>query len=304
MKEEKIFESIADIDEIYVAEARTNTAKRKHPVWMNGIAMVACLALVVTTGFALINHFEPKVDLPETEIVDINWLIEYDNAYYEIVQYNPEFLERKGIETDISRECAGNHIAYLKKEYPEAEYSDYVVSQEETDMELLEYAPANQKAVRVFREGEQYYAAVFCNYLIADTESLSFEEAFKVYGITKPEDIKSIVSVKTDNEYKANGSAVIDKALMASFYDEILMLEKFSEDEFDKAQFTYEDENKADEYHTQFADDRNDIMIETAEGLRFIISYYPTYDWVDVSLAQTYYKMSLELEEWIETNLK
>jgi len=76
-----------------------------------------------------------------------------------------------------------------------------MVSAEETNTELLEYAPANQKAVRIFRDGDKYYSAVFCNYLIDDTESLPFDEVFKVYGISKAEDIKSIVSVKTDNEY-------------------------------------------------------------------------------------------------------
>jgi len=299
MKEERIFESIADIDEKYVAEARTKTAKKKQSVWIKWVAAAACFALVVAAGIPIINNFTQGQD---KEIVDSVLMIEYDNAYYEVIENNPDFLERKGIETDISNAVAGSHITYLKKEKPEAER--YIVSKEETNMELLEYAPANQKAVRILRDGDKYYAAVFCNYLINDTESLPFDEVFMVYGISKAEDIKSIVSVKTDNEYKANGNAVTDSDLINSFYNEIITLERFSEDEFDKTQFTYDDENKADEYHGQFADDRNDIMIETADGLRFIISYYPTYDWVNASLTQTYYKLSPVLEAWIETNLK
>lgn len=47
MKEEKIFESIADIDEKYVAEARTKAAKKKRPVWVRWAAMAACLCLIV-----------------------------------------------------------------------------------------------------------------------------------------------------------------------------------------------------------------------------------------------------------------
>lgn len=301
MKEEKIFELIADIDEMYVAEARAKSAKKKQPVWIKWVVTAACFALVVATGSPLINNFVQRFDKDTTDLI---LLIEYDNAYYEVIENNPEFLERKGIKTDISNDVAGSHITYLKKEKPEAEYSDYIVSVEETDIELLEYAPVNQKAVRILRDGDKYYAAVFCNYLIDDTESLPFDEVFKVYGISKAEDIKSVVSVKPDNEYKANGNAVTDSDLIKSFYNEIITLEKFSEDEFDKTQFTYEDENKADGYHGQFADDRNDIMIETADGLRFVISYYPTYDWVNASLTQTYYKLSPVLEAWIETNLK
>ncbi len=161
----------------------------------------------------------------------------------------------------------------------------------------LEYAPANHIAMRILRDGDKYYAIVFCNYLIEDNESLPFDETFKIYGISKAEDIKSIVSVKTDNEYKANGTAVTDTALIASFYNEIIAHEKHSEDEFYKTQFTYEDESKADEYHGQFANDQNDLMIETVDGLRFIISYFPTYDWVNSSMNQTYYKLTPALAE-------
>lgn len=300
MKEEKIFESIADIDEKYIAEARAKTAKKKQPVWMKWVSAAACLALVAATGIPLINHFAQR---PDKDIVDLIQLIKYDNAYYEVVIHNPEYLERKGVKTDLSN-VTGSHITYLKKEHPDAEYSDYVVSAEETDMELLEYAPVNQKAVRVLRDGNEYYAAIFCNYLIDDTESLPFDEVFKVYGISKPEDIENIVSVKTDNEYKANGDKVTDRDLITAFYNEIIALEKYGEDEFDKMQFTYEDESKANVYHGPFADDRNDFMIETAAGLRFLIQYYPTYDWVNASLTQTYYKLSPGLEAWIDTNLK
>lgn len=300
MKANDLLDLIGNTDDNLITEAKVQKKTKKN-AWVKWIAAAACFALVVAVGIPIINDFTQG---PDKDVVDSILLIEYDNAYYEVIENNPKFLERKGIKTDISNDVAGSHITYLKKEKPEAEHSDYIVSVEETDIELLEYAPVNQKAVRILRDGDKYYAAVFCNYLINDTESLPFDEVFKVYGISKAEDIKSIVSVKTDNEYKANGTAVTDSDLIAFFYNEIITLEKFGEDEFDKAQFTYEDENKAQEYHCQFADDRNDFMIETTDGLRFIISYYPTYDWVNASLAQTYYKLSTALETWIETNLK
>ena len=158
MKEEKIFELIADIDEMYVAEARAKSAKKKQPVWIKWVVTAACFALVVATGSPLINNFVQRFDKDPTDLI---LLIEYDNAYYEVIENNPKFLERKGIKTDISNDVAGSHITYLKKEKPEAEHSDYIVSVEETDIELLEYAPVNQKAVRILRDGDKYYAAVF-----------------------------------------------------------------------------------------------------------------------------------------------
>ena len=299
MKANDLLDLIGNTDDNLITEAKVQKKTKKN-AWVKWIAAAACFALVVAAGIPIINDFTQG---PDKYTVGAVLLIEYDNAYYEVVENNPDFLKRKGIVTDISKDVAGKHITYLKK-ISEAKRSNYMVSAEETNTELLEYAPANQKAVRIFRDGDKYYAAVFCNYLIDDTESLPFDEVFKVYGISKAEDIKSIVSVKTNNMYKANGIAVTDSDLIVSFYNEIINLEPYSEDEFDKAQFTYEDENKADEYHRKFADDANDFMIETVDGLRFIIRYFPTYDWVDAPLLQTYYKLSPALEAWIETNLK
>lgn len=45
MKEEKVFESIGNIDEKYVAEART--VKKKRPVWIAWAAIAACLCLAI-----------------------------------------------------------------------------------------------------------------------------------------------------------------------------------------------------------------------------------------------------------------
>ena len=298
MKANDLLDLIGNTDDNLITEAKVQKKTKKN-AWVKWIATAACFALVVAAGIPIINDFTQG---PDKYTVGDFLMIEYDNAYYEIIENNPDFLKRKGIVTDISKDVAGKHITYLKK-ISEAKRSNYMVSAEETNTELLEYAPANQKAVRIFRDGDKYYAAVFCNYLIDDNESLPFDEVFKVYGISKAEDIKSIVSVKTNNMYKANGIAVIDSDLIVSFYNEIINLKPYSEDEFDETQFTYEDENKADEYHRKFADDANDFMIETVDGLRFIIRYFPTYDWVDAPLLQTYYKLSPALEAWIETNL-
>lgn len=298
MKRKQLLNIIGDIKDDYIAEAASNMPNKKSHVWTKRLAIAACFALVFAAGIPVINHILVG---PDSKMVESILLVEYNNAYYEVIENNPQYLERKGIETEITKDLAGKHITYLKKEN-EAKRSNYIVSLKETNIELLEYLPAKQEAVKILRDGDHYFAVVFCNYLIPDNESLPFDENFKVYGITKAEDIKKIVPVKTDNEYKAIGTAVTDPTFIAAFYNEILTLEQYSEDEFDSIQFTYEDESNADEYYGQFADDRNDFMIETVDGLRFIINYFPTYDWVRCNLTQTYYKLSPALKTWIETN--
>ena len=47
MKEEKLFESIANIDEKYVAEARATTARRKKPIWTRWAVAAACLCFAI-----------------------------------------------------------------------------------------------------------------------------------------------------------------------------------------------------------------------------------------------------------------
>ena len=69
----------------------------------------------------------------------------------------------------------------------------------------------------------------------------------------------------------------------------------------------YEDEGGGDigsEAYTQVADDVKAIVIETKEGLRFKISYYPSYGWINISKTMSYYQMSPEIKEWFEVNIK
>lgn len=58
MKEEKLFESIANIDEKYVAEARATTAGRKKPIWTRWAVAAACLCFAIGTFFAVSSQKE------------------------------------------------------------------------------------------------------------------------------------------------------------------------------------------------------------------------------------------------------
>lgn len=105
---------------------------------------------------------------------------------------------------------------------------------------------------------------------------------------------------------------ITDKTIISNFYIEISQLTAYSFDEYHEMVFAkelkkYEEEGGGDigsEAYTQVADDLREIMIETKEGLRFTIRYYPSYDWIDVSTTMSYYKMSPEIKEWFEINIK
>ena len=53
MKNEKIFEAMADIDEKYIAEAKTDTVKTKKKSFVKWVAMAACLAIVLGVGIGI-----------------------------------------------------------------------------------------------------------------------------------------------------------------------------------------------------------------------------------------------------------
>ena len=58
------------------------------------------------------------------------------------------------------------------------------------------------------------------------------------------------------------------------------------------------------ELYSRVADDRKDILIETKDGLRFTIQYYPSYGWINITKTLSYYQMSSEIKEWFEVNIK
>lgn len=298
MKQKRLLNIIGDINEDYIIEAAPAAGKKKRPVWRRWVAAAACLALAA--GGLLLGSLTQD---PEKNTADTILLVEYHNAYYEVVENNPQALARRGIKTEITKEVAGAHLAYLKQE-TEAPRSNYVVSETQTELELLEYAPAEQAAVRVLRDAEQYFAVILCNFAVADTECLPFDVLLQAYGITSAEALTRIVPVKTDNEFQANGAAVTDRGAITAFYDALLALEGYSEEAFDRMQFAGGAESTAEERYTQFAGDRRDLMLETADGLKFIVSYFPTFGWVRGDVTQTYYRLSPALDAWLDANLK
>lgn len=312
MKRQRISETIGNINPKYIDEATEYTGAVKtapKKIWYKWVAIAACFALVIAIGFPFAKDLFTSPD--HKDITDAIMLIEYDNAYFEIIE-DPKTIERFGLEKDITHDIIGKHIAFLQEKNPNAERSDFILSEEETDFELFEYTPAPHKAVRVFRDGDKYYYVMFCNYLNGQSESLPIRDAFDVFGIDESADIISITPIKTDNTLESDGNAVTDSAVIAEFYTEISRLTAFSFDEYHEAVYgdeleKYEDKKGGDvgsELYTRVADDYKEIKIETKDGLYFVIGYYPSYDWIKVDETMSYYQMSPEIKEWFEVNIK
>lgn len=312
MKRKKISETIENINPKYIDEATEYTGAVKSNskrVWYKWVAAAACFALVLAIGFPFAKDLLISPDQKDT--VEPIIMVEYDNSYLEVIE-DSKSIKKFGLEKEITEEIIGSHIVYLKKAVPEAEYSNYIVSNEKTNMELFEYAPAPYKAVRILRDGDKYYYAWFCNYLVEDNESMPIQNAFEVFGIDEASDIISITPIKSDNTWKANGKAITDSAIISEFYTDITKLTAYSFDEYHELVFAddlkeAEDAGGGDigsEVYARVADDRKDIVIETKDGLRFTVQYYPSYGWIHITKTLSYYQMSPEIEEWFEINIK
>lgn len=307
MRGNEFLDKMELVNQEYV-EAADKAPKRKKNPWVKWGAAAACFALVIAICFSFTKDL---FILPNhKDITGRFTMIEYDNAYLEIIE-DSKTVDRLGLKKEITHEVIGKHITFLQKENPDAELSDYIVADKETDFELLEYAPAPLKAVRVFRNGDKYYYAWFCNYLIGQGEAMTIQKAFDVFGINKASDIISITPIKTDNTMKATGAAITNIAVITEFYAEISKLTAHSFDEYHEAVFgeeleKYEDEGGGDvgsEIYTRVADDYKEVKIETKDGLYFVIGYYPSYCWLEVGVTMSYYQMSPKIQAWFEENI-
>lgn len=312
MKRKKISETIENINPKYIDEATEYTGAVKSnskKVWYKWVAAAACFALVLAIGFPFAKDLFISPD--QKDIVDAVVLIEYEDSYLEVIE-DAKTIKKFGLPSEITEDIIGNHIVFLQKAVPEAEYSNLVVADETTNIELFEYKPAPYKAVRILRDGDKYYYAWFCNYLVENDESLPIQTLFDVFGIDEAADIISITPTKTDNTWKANGKAITDSAIISEFYTEITKLTAYSFDEYHELVFAddlkeAEDAGGGDigsEVYARVADDRKDIVIETKDGLRFTVQYYPSYGWIHITKTLSYYQMSPEIEEWFEIKIK
>lgn len=154
MKEEKLFETIADIDEKYVAEAREKAKQVKTYPWMKWAAMAACLC-IVAVGILVI----PKLKTPEDtktpyakeESAPVSATITlYNNERY-IALVTPDAVVSAGLPEEITDNIVGEHLAYLELN---GDVADYVESDKKTDIELYRCLVDTPEEVLILRDGD------------------------------------------------------------------------------------------------------------------------------------------------------
>ena len=226
-------------------------------------------------------------------------LFELNGCLYEAAD-DPETLMRFGLPAQITADMGGEHIAWLRQ----AEGSGYepAVSQEDASAELLAYAPAPCRGVYVLHDGDRYLAAIFCNFSftqLADTNaSVELTELFRVYGVEGAEDIALVCETGRDRN-EQTGEAVTDPGGIAFLYEELTVRDSYGNDDFQTAVFGGIPEEEQPAAHAAFADDMRMLRIETADGLRFYLEYYPSYGWLYGQGTLSWYWAEGRLASWL-----
>lgn len=294
MTNENILDAIGGINENAVQDAKAYK-RPKSKRWFRWGAMAACLCLVVGIAIPGLRH---KGGIDHQDPLQTIAAFAFNGKFYEAVEA-PEILEKYGLPTEITEDMAGDHVAYLKSDGDDS----YECTPMETDIELYQYSPAASDGVYVLRNGETWCAALFCNFYQFDSNTnCSLTELYRVYGIESADDIKSITEMDNNNENET-GTPVVERQEITEFYNMTIALGSYGNDDFQAEVFGNIPEEKQQEAHSAFADDRRDLCIETEEGLRFFIAFYPNYGWIEGGGTMSYFKVDTRMHDWIVRNL-
>ena len=304
MNREDLYRSFNNIDDDILERSEANK-KRLAYTWKKWGAIAACFCLIVGVLVPIVNNiFHPKGGYDSQDgVVPEVALLYFQGALYECCDAR-DGLNRLGLPSEITPEMAGEHVTYIEKDGP----VEYQETAEETDIELLQYAPAPTKAVYILRSGENYMAVTFCRtYFPDDTKAYSdLAEVYRFFDISSASDIKSIA--ETDWHWSmVTGAKITDTSVIDQFYTLTTDITKFismDNDAFQSIVFDGIPEEKQEEAHNAFADDCHIIRVETKDGFYFYLSYYPNYGFVYSGHAMAYHQVTPELRRWFETNMK
>ena len=294
MTNENILDAIGGINENAVQDAKAYK-RPKSKRWFRWGAMAACLCLVVGIAIPILHH---KGGIDHQDPLQDTAAFELNGKFYEVVE-TPEVLEKYGLPSKITEDVAGDHVAYLKSDGDDS----YECTPIETDMELYQYNPAASDGVYVLRDGEAWYAALFCNFYQFDSNTnCSLTELYRVYGIESADDIKSITEMDNNNENET-GTPVVERQEITEFYNMTIALGSYGNDDFQAEVFGNIPEEKLQEAHSAFAENQRNLRVETKDGLRFFIAFYPSYNWIYGGGTMSYFKIDNQMRNWIERNL-
>lgn len=178
MKNKRLLRLLGDIDGDYIAEAAPKNKKINGLMLIKPLAFAACLALILSTAIPAVMHFEFEKDYLKSART-----MEYGNAVYEIIEPdNKAAIKDFNLPDKITADMIGEFVSLTRIDfsYRAAVYKYNAQTENE------------QKAVYIVKEENDYKFALFCNYHIP----VSAQEAFKVYGVQKAADIKSITVKK------------------------------------------------------------------------------------------------------------
>ena len=291
MTNENILDAIGGINENAVQDAKAYK-RPKSKRWFRWGAMAACLCLVVGIAIPILHH---KGGIDHQDPLQDTAAFELNGKFYEVVE-TPEVLEKYGLPSKITEDVAGDHVAYLKSDGDDS----YECTPIETDMELYQYNPAASDGVYVLRNGETWCAALFCNFYQFDSNTnCSLTELYRVYGIESADDIKSITEMDNNNENET-GTPVVERQEITEFYNMTIALGSYGNDDFQAEVFGNIPEEKQQEAHSAFAENQRNLRVETKDGLRFFIAFYPSYNWIYGGGTMSYFKIDNQMRNWIE----
>ena len=297
MTNENILDAIGGINEKAVQDAKAYK-RPKSKRWFRWGAMAACLCLVIGIAIPILHH-KGKGGIDHQDPLQDTAAFELNGKFYEVVE-TPEVLEKYGLPSKITEDVAGDHVAYLKSD---GDDSSYECTPIETDMELYQYNPAASDGVYVLRDGEAWYAVLFCNFYQFDSNTnCSLTELYRVYGIESADDIKSITEMDNNNENET-GTPVVERQEITEFYNMTIALGSYGNDDFQAEVFGNIPEEKLQEAHSAFAENQRNLRVETKDGLRFFIAFYPSYNWIYGGGTMSYFKIDNQMRNWIERNV-
>ena len=297
MTTKKFSNALGNIGENYVDEAITFTSKKKSNVWIKWGALAACFLFVITLMVPFIYLRQDKLPTEDMQI------IEYNNSYYEVCD-DKSVLKKFGIEKSITEDSAGEIITYLAKKHPGGK-SQYVATEEKTNIILFSYAKTPCEAIYVICDNGKYDAVLFCNFVVLDTDAVSLDKLYSLYGIEEGTDISSISVVDNRTGKKVTGATLTDAKIIHDFYVFSLKLVDYTFSDYHEMNYGHiKTEEELVEVYDKTSDSKITIRIETKDGLRFYLEYDADGGWIYSSGSMRHYKVTTEISQWFENHVK
>ncbi len=301
MMRDVLARALDEISPDYIAQA---ALYKKPKVRAGRHILRAAAMLLVCFGMAFAAD---RLASPDKQTVEPIVLIEYNDAYYEVID-NTKALRRLGLGGLAPEEAAGEQVTYLAVP---TDGGNYLPSDTPTEARLLEYAPAPGQGVYIMQIGEEYSYVRICN-LINTEGAVPAADALALYGIYSGDDLASVTPVSPDNRWRPKGRAVTDEAQLCRFYQLLTPSRAYTFDEYHSAVYgPYLAEAEADgqgdvggELYAARADELHRLMVETKDGLRFEIDYYPGDGWMYISSGMSYYPISSDMSAWLADNIQ